>query len=108
MIITDKMITAAYEAVHGNPVVSRTMMKLCLEAVAPMLLADADQRHAKASKIIEEALQREFAALAKVDVLELTGKHLAVKLAEMYRAAGVNPAKCQAIQDWMKLMEVKK
>jgi hypothetical protein len=29
------------------------------------------------------------------------GKHLAVKLAEVYRAAGQNPAKCQAISDWM-------
>ena len=29
------------------------------------------------------------------------GKHLAVKLAEVYRDAGQNPAKCQAISDWM-------
>jgi hypothetical protein len=37
---------------------------------------------------------------ASPDLL-LNGKHLAVKLAEVYRASGVNPAKCQAICDWM-------
>jgi hypothetical protein len=31
----------------------------------------------------------------------LAGKHLAVKLAECYRAAGVDPKECQAIRDWM-------
>jgi hypothetical protein len=29
------------------------------------------------------------------------GKHLAVKLAEVYRAAGQSPKDCQAICDWM-------
>lgn len=29
------------------------------------------------------------------------GKHLAVKLAEAYRAVGADPAGCQAIRDWM-------
>ncbi len=29
------------------------------------------------------------------------GKHLAVKLAEVYRACGINPTECQAIRDWL-------
>lgn len=29
------------------------------------------------------------------------GKHLAVKLAEVYRAAGQRPSDCQAIRDWI-------
>ncbi len=29
------------------------------------------------------------------------GKHLAVKLAEVYRAAGQSPKDCQAIREWM-------
>jgi hypothetical protein len=33
--------------------------------------------------------------------LTSAGKHLAVKLAEVYRAAGRSPAECQAIRDWM-------
>lgn len=33
--------------------------------------------------------------------LTSAGKHLAVKLADVYRAAGRNPAECQAIRDWM-------
>ena len=33
--------------------------------------------------------------------LAIAGKHLAVKLAEVYRAAGQKPADCQAIRDWM-------
>ncbi len=35
------------------------------------------------------------------DGLIQSGKHLAVKLAEVYRAAGQKPADCQAIRDWM-------
>lgn len=35
------------------------------------------------------------------DALAQAGKHLAVKLAEVYRAAGTNPAGCQAIRDWI-------
>ncbi len=38
---------------------------------------------------------------AERDALVTAGKHLAVKLAEVYRAAGQKPADCQAIRDWM-------
>lgn len=34
-------------------------------------------------------------------VLITAGEHLAVKLADVYRAAGQKPADCQAIRDWM-------
>jgi hypothetical protein len=40
---------------------------------------------------------------ASPDLL-LHGKHLAVKLAEVYRASGINPADCQAIRDWMAIV----
>lgn len=39
--------------------------------------------------------------LAAAPELLIAGKHLAVKLAEAYRAAGANPAGCQAVCDWM-------
>lgn len=35
------------------------------------------------------------------DRLIVAGKHLAVKLADCYRAASINPGECQAIADWM-------
>lgn len=35
------------------------------------------------------------------DCLIAAGKHLAVKLADVYRAARVDPKDCQAIRDWM-------
>jgi hypothetical protein len=38
--------------------------------------------------------------LGEIYELLLAGKHLAVKLAETYRAAGINPKDCQAIRDW--------
>lgn len=31
----------------------------------------------------------------------MAGKHLALKLVELYRAAGANPVECQAVRDWM-------
>lgn len=37
---------------------------------------------------------------ATPDLLQ-AGKHLAVKLAEVYRAAGQKPGDCQAIREWM-------
>lgn len=37
---------------------------------------------------------------AAPDMLQ-AGKHLAVKLAEVYRAAGQSPGSCQALRDWM-------
>jgi hypothetical protein len=37
---------------------------------------------------------------AAPDMLQ-KGKHLAVKLAEVYRAAGQSPKDCQAIREWM-------
>lgn len=47
-------------------------------------------------------MKRQLADLrANQDVLVAAGKHLAVKLAEVYRAAGQKPANCQAIRDWM-------
>lgn len=39
-------------------------------------------------------------AADRIEALEQAGKHLAVKLAETYRAAGVNPGECQAIRDF--------
>ena len=33
--------------------------------------------------------------------LLLAGKHLALKLAEVYRAAGIDPRGCQALLSWM-------
>lgn len=38
---------------------------------------------------------------AERDALVTAGKHLAVKLAQVYRAARQQPADCQAIRDWM-------
>jgi hypothetical protein len=32
--------------------------------------------------------------------LIIAGKHLFVKLSEIYRAAGINPKDCQALRDW--------
>jgi hypothetical protein len=40
--------------------------------------------------------------LAAAPDLIQAGKHLAIKLAEVYRAAGQSPADCQAMRDWMK------
>jgi len=40
-------------------------------------------------------------ALASRDAVVLAGKHLALKLADVYRAARQQPADCQAIRDWM-------
>jgi len=40
----------------------------------------------------------------RIAALEIAGKHLAVKLAEVYRAANANPADCQALRDWLSLM----
>jgi hypothetical protein len=50
--------------------------------------------------LIDEAIANSRLIAASPDLL-LHGKHLAVKLAEVYRASGVKPAECQAIQDWM-------
>lgn len=33
--------------------------------------------------------------------LLMAGKHLAVKLADVYRAAKMSPAECQAIREWL-------
>ena len=40
-------------------------------------------------------------ALEEVSGIVQAGKHVAVKLADLYRAAGQKPADCQAIRDWM-------
>lgn len=39
--------------------------------------------------------------MAAAPEMLVAGKHLAVKLAEMYRAAGLDASECQAIRDWM-------
>lgn len=39
--------------------------------------------------------------IAAAPELLQAGKHLAIKLAEVYRAAGAAPADCQALRDWM-------
>ena len=54
------------------------------------IAAEMDRRGAVIEKL--EASQSEIVT---------AGKHLAVKLAEVYRAAGQKPADCQAIRDWM-------
>ncbi|HEV7258971.1 MAG TPA: hypothetical protein VGN82_14415 [Bosea sp. (in: a-proteobacteria)] len=51
--------------------------------------------------ITESSLDRIERLSFEKMTLALAGKHLAVKLAEVYRAAGANPAECQAIRDWV-------
>lgn len=41
----------------------------------------------------------------EIERLTVAGKHLAVKLAEVYRAAGQKPGDCQAIRDWMEAVK---
>lgn len=48
----------------------------------------------------DEASANAHLISAAPDLLQ-AGKHLAVKLAEAYRIAKVDPAKCQAIADFM-------
>lgn len=57
--------------------------------------------HALTAKQSTDNLLRAAAAEKHRDALAQAGKHLAVKLAEVYRAAGTNPAGCQAIRDWI-------
>lgn len=56
----------------------------------------------RSHKAIEnaEAVANAHLMAAALEMLP-AGKHLAIKLAEAYRAAGVDPAKCQAIHEWM-------
>ncbi len=61
--------------------------------------AFADIRHAGENNR-DEALANARVIAAAPDLL-LKGKHLAVKLAEVYRAAGQSPKDCQAIREWM-------
>lgn len=57
---------------------------------------------------VDQIDQSEMAANARLIAaapdLMAAGKHLAVKLAEVYRAAGLRPAACQAIDDWLRLV----
>lgn len=39
--------------------------------------------------------------IAAAPEMLVAGKHLAVKLAEIYRAAGADPGDCQAITQWL-------
>lgn len=57
--------------------------------------------HRLSAKQSTENLVRAVAAEKRCDALAQAGKHLAVKLADVYRAAGQNPADCQAIREWM-------
>lgn len=50
----------------------------------------------------EEALANARLIAAAPEMLQ-KGKHLAVKLAEVYRAAGQSPKDCQAIREWMEI-----
>ena len=54
------------------------------------IAAEMDRRGAVIEKL--EASQSDLIA---------AGKHLAVKLSQVYHAAGQKPANCQAIRDWM-------
>lgn len=54
------------------------------------IAAEMDRRGAVIEKL--EASQSDLIA---------AGKHLAVKLSQVYRAAGQKPADCQAIRDWL-------
>jgi hypothetical protein len=42
--------------------------------------------------------------IAAAPDLASAGKHLAVKLAEAYRAAGIKMTECQALRDWVKVI----
>lgn len=46
-------------------------------------------------------------AAKRIEALEQAGKHLAVKLAETYRAAGMNPGECQASRDFFVALDGK-
>lgn len=60
----------------------------------PLLMATA----------LENVAQRVIELEAERDALRLAGKHLAIKLAELYRMGNVSPTECQAMRDWMALM----
>lgn len=57
--------------------------------------------HSLSAKQATDNLLRAMAAEREWEALASAGKHLAVKLAETYRAAGIRPADCQALRDWM-------
>ena len=42
-------------------------------------------------------------AEGRVKALEARGKHLCVKLADVYRAAHADPKQCQAVREWLAL-----
>lgn len=66
-------------------------------------------REAQAAQVAQLDAAKQLAAevirlRTEREALRLAGKHLAVKLAEAYRAAGANPTDCQAMRDWLALM----
>lgn len=69
-----------------------------ISAKGASVLSEAYGRGALGEWLPAEANARLIAAAPD---LVTAGKHLAVKLAEVYRAAGRSPAECQAIRDWM-------
>ena len=37
--------------------------------------------------------------------LIICGKHLCIKMAEVYAGSGINPLECQAIREWLKIIK---
>jgi hypothetical protein len=86
-----KFRTAAFNGDNG---ISAYETGVFVEAFADIRYAGENNR--------EEALANARLIAASPDLLQ-KGKHLAVKLAEVYRAAGQNPKNCQAIREWMEV-----
>jgi hypothetical protein len=69
------------------------------EGTGVFIEAFAEIRHS-GENAREESLANALLVAAAPELLA-KGKHLAVKLAEVYRAAGQSPKECQAIREWM-------
>lgn len=71
--------------------VLRATMSVCRDAARGAAIAALDKARGDGWRTMDDAPTR---------ALLIAGKHIAVKLAEVYRAAGQAPGACQALRDF--------